>query len=73
MNPTRRFFVPLFAAVAAASIPVVAAPAPELSASTSGLLGQTLQPFVDHHLSAGFVALVADKSKVLDFETVMAR
>jgi len=70
MNPTCRFFVPLFAAVAATSIPVVAAPAPELSASTSGLLGQTLQPFVDHHLSAGFVALVADKNKVLDFETV---
>jgi len=70
MIPSCRLLVPLLAAVAATSIPVIAAPAPLLSASTSGLLTQTLQPFVDNHVSAGFVAIVADKSKVLDFEGV---
>jgi CubicO group peptidase (beta-lactamase class C family) len=60
----------LFAAGETPGIPVVAAPAPQLSASTSGPLTPVLQPFIDTHVAAGLVVLVADKQKVLDVEAL---
>jgi CubicO group peptidase (beta-lactamase class C family) len=70
MIPSFRLLIPTLAALAAITIPLAAAPEPQTSTSTSGLLAQTLQPFVDNHLAAGFVAIVADKNKVLDLEAV---
>jgi CubicO group peptidase (beta-lactamase class C family) len=37
---------------------------------SSGPLAQVLQPLVDNHIVAGAVALVANKNKVIDVETV---
>ena len=42
----------------------------ESSSASSGRMAVVLQPFVDSHLLAGAVVLVADRDKVLDMEAV---
>ena len=49
---------------------VPAAPAPELNATPPSEISAALQPFVDNHIIAGCVALVATKDKMLCLETV---
>ena len=48
----------------------MAGAAETLPAKPSGVLAPSLQPYVDNHVVAGFVALVADKDNVLDLEAV---
>jgi CubicO group peptidase (beta-lactamase class C family) len=68
MKITRRLrpFITLFA------LSLSALQAPQLFAdqAQSAKLAPVLQPFVDNHILAGSVVLVADKDKVLDVEAV---
>jgi len=62
----------LFCIALAFATSAMAGAAPELqpAATDSGPLHSALQPMVDHHIVAGAVALVANRQKVLDLESV---
>ncbi len=73
MNTLRRHFPvclsrPLVALLVAAFC-LAASPA-RTAAPPQGTIAQVLQPYVDSHLLAGAVTLVANKEKVLDVEAV---